>query len=242
MCDKTKKSYFFVQVLRYSVEDINNGENFNNRMKKNAKRVFESIKPYFEDLGYKYIKKEQCFTKIVAEAMYCVYFLDYSADSKVSIYAEIDIPFLLPYFTQFWANNCNLCRFDYSYYDKDSDFCWDDLMSTPEEFEQEIKQAIEDIKTYYTEIMLPDFERVNTVDKFLKVFEENDYQHIRPNNGFLNYSEGLLVTFLILIKIYQPENYQKHKDNLYKMLRPHEVNYFEREIQKLEGISFSLPK
>jgi hypothetical protein len=211
-------------------------------MKKNAKKVFEAIKPYFEDLGYKYVKKEQCFTKIVGEALYRVYFLHYSADSKVSVYAELDMPFLLPYFTQFWADNCNLCRFDYSYYDRDNEFCWDELMSTPKKFEQEIKQAIEDIKTYYNEIMLPDFERVNTVDKFLKVFEENDYQHIRPNNGFLDYSKGLLVEILILIKIYQPETYQKHKENLYKMLRPHEVKYFEESTKKLEEMDFSLLK
>jgi hypothetical protein len=52
-------------------------------MKKNAKRVFEAIKPYFEGLGYKYIKKEQVFTKTVGESVYRVNFSHYSADSKV---------------------------------------------------------------------------------------------------------------------------------------------------------------
>jgi hypothetical protein len=210
-------------------------------MKKNSKRVFEGIKPYFEGLGYKYIKKEKCFTKTVAESLYRVYFLDYSADDKVSIYARLGMPFLQPYFTKFGNNDCNVCKFDYSYYDRDNKFFFNDLNS-PEEFEQEIVQAIADIKTYYTDIMLPDFEKVNTVAKFLEVFQANNYQHIRPNNGFIDYSEYLLVTILLLIKIYQPENYQKHKDNLYKMLRPHEIAYFEEETKKLEDMNFDLPK
>jgi hypothetical protein len=150
------------------------------------------------------------------------------------------MPLLVAYFTKFWADSCRLCSFDYSYYELDNEFYWNELMSTPKKFEREIKQAIDDIKSYYTKIMLPDFERVNTLEKFLKIFEENDYQHIKPNNGFIRYSEVLLVTFLILIKIYQPQNYLKHKDNLYKMLRPHEVASFEKETQKIESMSFNL--
>lgn len=209
-------------------------------MRKNTKRVFAGIQPYFEALGYKYNKKEQCFAKTIGEAVYLIHLLYYSTDGKVSIYAEIAMPFLQSYFTQFGKAHCNVCRFDYSYYDRDNEFFFNDLNS-PEEFEQEIVQAIADIKTYYTEIMLPDFEKVNTVAKFLEVFQANDYQHIRPNNGFIDYSEYLLVTILLLIKIYQPENYEQHKANLYKMLRPHEVAYFEEGTKKLEGMNFDLP-